>query len=236
MRLPYQLFIRYLLTRKVDVNRVLKKVALPHIDTGWLEKEWARVRGTAPPTVREYLDSSAATKPAVERELFHDWAQAEGILPFWQGNAEVVADKQDPAVAAATKLFLNRLHRTVVGTMLLGGIATADTIKIVEERCGLRLDARTVQRFEELFWKVTEAREQFWLRTIHQFEVRQRILLSAALLKPLRTEDARLLLGLGAVDDTKACQSDQFQFFSVQIERTPIPTLAELDGELSSKA
>jgi len=276
---PYRRFLKYLAFRKANVRRVLKEIALPDVDVLFLVTLLAGLCETAPPLVYKYLNGRSRNNDFVKDEAFRRWAESEGIQPFLPAESQA-----DSAVDGATNILLNRVDRTLVGTLLLARIPPPDIVAIAKERSGLVLDLPTIAKFDELFWQ--SAMRVDWLENIGTFAVDQQHYLARALERSLTVDDVRRLLGLESASDMQInelvevrdltrtyvkkllrsdsaialqgadvlCRLDKyvrdlqrdatqavqqggaFDLFSVQVERLPIRTLADLDGEVSSRA
>jgi len=177
LNFPYERAIRFLISRKVDVNTALKRLKLPVLE--WREEMARRNRlkgGALPPVVDAYFRSEQVLING--SQAFLAWAQAEEIDELWSRQAEF--SKRNDDLNEACRAFANPALRTVLGLLLMAGFSNDEVIEVIYQRSEFKLTAAAVELFKKLFWDVKVMRKEDWLSLLDDMEKDQRTLLSLA--------------------------------------------------------
>jgi hypothetical protein len=207
VRYPYERFLRYLVSRKANVNGALERIGLPRIGDLWVPTTLARLRKSAPPSVAHYLDSPG--RELRFKEGFLEWAEREEIRAFWEQDSAILTGDPDPAFAQAGDLFYNALTRTTVGTLLLCGFRVGDVASTLEEIFGWRPSDRAVSLYETHYWDYRRACEAFWTDVIPSFQRDERQSYAIGLRwPPPKLYEVRHWLGLPTDEDPAAALTE----------------------------
>jgi hypothetical protein len=147
---PYDRFLTFLVSRKVDPGQALSRYGLPYIDRLWVLDCRKRIRDTAPTSVVLHLDSD--DDRVLARDGFLDWAEAEGIRSLWEIQPEFGGRPLPEPLNTAFALFINRFSRSVMGLLLLSHVEPDAMIEIVKERLDIGIDQATIGLYTRLFW------------------------------------------------------------------------------------
>lgn len=152
MRYPYSLFIKFLISRKADVNETLKSLCLPPIEP----KERAEHDTPCEPiprSVERYLQSSKNF--VTEKDGFLDWAKVHGIYELWSVQPEF-EDDSDPEsrrdILAACELFADPNKRTSLAVLLLKGFSDEAISDVFEAKFDSKVSAKTLAVAKKYFF------------------------------------------------------------------------------------
>lgn len=168
MRYPYERFLRYLVSRKVDVDETIGKYGLPSVGMLWESECRTAIRESAPYSVVSHIDSDE--KRVLLTEGFLAWASREGILPFWRTQAEFGGGEPEPAFDAAIQIFVNPHARAMVGLLLLSEATDEEVIEFVNKRFELDVDDVAIGHYKSVFWDVTLLSRDDWQVFIGELE------------------------------------------------------------------
>lgn len=161
MRLyPYERFLRFLTSRKLDVNRMLERFGLPLAGDIWLVTCRRDLRTAAPFALSHYLNSPEATQLELRDDVL-EWADAEGIRVLWEMQPEF-GEVESPDFDAALRLFINPTSRAIVGMLLLASIADRDAIELLKGQLGVEVTTAQYNLYKSLFWDVSRVQRTDW--------------------------------------------------------------------------
>jgi hypothetical protein len=287
VRAPYERFLRYLVSRKADVDLALERIGLPPVGELFVHQTMPKLRAGAPRTALRYLDSHD-DRVVFKKDLIA-WAEKHEIRPLWEDRPEFRTGAPDAALAAAQSLFFSPRTRSVLGMLLLCRAAVDDLRKVMRDRFGVQVSERVLSVYESIFWDWRQTTPAFWQDILPRFSADERQCYAIALRwPPPRVSELRHFLGLDTQREPEAVlrqlmenaeqsyleamstptpdhrsalpwaalagkmaerlwreakvaakpvedPAGRFNLVSVRVERTPIPTLAELEGEVSYK-
>ncbi len=162
MRYPYSLFIKFLISRKADVNKTLTSLCLPPIDA---EERAAHDTPAAPlpRSVEKFFQSQHNIVTA--KDGFLDWAEVHGIDELWSVQPEF-EDDSDPQsrrdILAACELFADPNKRTSLAVLLLKGFSDEAVSEVFESKFDHKVSAKTLEVARRYFFNFTRLTRADW--------------------------------------------------------------------------
>jgi len=191
LRYPYERFITFLLSRKVDVNEVFEHIDLPQVGLLGLADRRERIRESAPPALLRYMKDPS--KKMVFRDGILAWANDRGVLELWERQREF-GRKIDSGLEGASNIFLNPQARTVLGTMLLSDAPPDEISEVIKEQFSLEFSSPVLACFRRIFWDLEGMGRKEWEYFLPELAADQRHILSMGI-KGLRPNDIRYAIG-----------------------------------------
>lgn len=239
MRYPYERFLKFLVSRKVEIDPALARYGLPEVGMLWGPDCRTNIRESAPYAITRYLDSDEAVLTIKDGVL--DWAEGEGFRCLWEIQDEFGGGPAGPELDTAFQIFVNPFARSVIGMMLLARVTPEEIAEIVQDRYDLGVDAPALQLYRTVFWDVTCMSRPSWKQFIGDLETKEeRHFISMGLASPT-SEEVRQLLGLDTTLDrssilTKIMSKAYIQFNLAMEEPDPESKGAIKWAELAIKA
>ena len=200
MRYPYERFLRFLVSRKVDVNSTLDRYELPPVGGIWVAECRTYLRDHAPYAIVNYIDSD-------DDDLsFHDgvleWADAEGIRPLWEMQREFSGGPATTVFDEAFKVFVNPCARAVLGCLLLSRATESESRGLMLEQFDVDLSPEAFKIYKTIFWDVAVVGRKSWDRFLEMLKSpEERSYVAYGLCSPT-ADEIRDMLGMeSAVDD-----------------------------------
>jgi hypothetical protein len=204
LRYPYERFIIFLLSRKVDVNEVFEGIDLPEVGLLGLADRRERIRESAPPALLRYLLDPSP------RLIFRDgilgWADDHGVLELWERQREF-GRKIDVGLEGASNIFLNPQARTVLGTMLLSDASPDEISDVIKGQFSLEFNSSVLACFKRIFWDLEGMGRKEWERFLPELSADQRHVLAMGV-KGLRPDDIRYAIGAETSSNPKDVLQD----------------------------
>jgi hypothetical protein len=200
VRLPYERFLRFLVSRKVDVASALERVGLPPLGGIWLAETRTWLRDTAPYAIVKYLDED--DEDLAFRDEVLDWAEREGIRPLWEMQREFKNSPPAPPLDEAYKVFVNPSARAVLGCLLLSRATEDESRTLMREQFDIDLSPEAFQIYKTIFWDVTLVGRRSWEKFLESLTVvEERSYIAFGLASPT-ADEVRNMLGMETdVDD-----------------------------------
>jgi hypothetical protein len=282
VRYPYERFLRFLVSRKVDLNLKLGRLGLPSVGPLWVSECRSHFRKTSPASVVRYIDSD--DKDVVLKDGFLDWAEREGIREFWEAQVEF-GRQERRSHTLALRLFNIPYARGVLGMLLSSKTPKSEICEIVQQRLEVAADDEAVSFYERAFFDKAWMDQSTWPSFLASLPSKEERHLIALGLQSPSGEETRFQVGLPvSIDpetikltmltesymrwkdaikspdavgqdvfrwaeevrktmqmvvpskkggDANSLPTDFAELFSVKVERVPIPTLADLQGEVA---
>lgn len=208
MRYPYERFLRFLVSRKVPVDRTLDRYGLPSVGALWEADCRTNIRKSAPYSVSQYIDADD-DQELVAREGFIEWAEKEGFAPLWMIQREFGGAKPSPALDTAFQIFVNPHARAVVGMLLLSEVPSDEICSLVQTRFDLGVDEETLDLYTTIFWDIELLGRAGW----------------QAFMAELKTKEERHYIGLGLGSPSSA---DARRYLGVEVNFDPEAILKDL--------
>lgn len=183
MRYPYERFLRFLVSRKLDVNRVLSQVGLPPVGGMWLPTCRTTLRASAPYGLVRYLDSADANLLA--RDGLLAWAEGEGFRELWESQPEF-GGLTSRSLDLAIRIFSNRWARVRMGLFLFSKATATEIVEVASQHFDMEIDQEVVDLYRRIFWDGAAISRSDW----------------DALLQSLEDRDERHYLALGFANPT----------------------------------
>lgn len=178
MKYPYDRFLRFLVSRKVNVNTTLERYGLPLVGGMWFADCRSALRRTAPDALRLYIDSDDQVLRF--REGVMEWAVQERISSLWAMQSEF-GGTLNLNLDLAHRIFVNPHARGVLGMLLLSRVTDADIAAVMNERFEIKVEAEVLALYRDIFWDVANMGRTIW----------------PAFVDLLRTDDERNLIAFG---------------------------------------
>ena len=222
MRYPYECFLRFLVSRKADVNRVLQRFGLPVAGGLWASNCLSALCSRAPSGVFVYLEEDMNPADVVG---FLDWAETEGFRALWESQKEF-GGKTSPELSTAFAAFANAQLRAVVGMLLLSNASPQESSGIMAERFNYPMTVEALEVYRTVFWDVNNVSREAWPKFIDGLETRQEKHYLAIGIQGLTADEIRYQLGLQPedVDPVNAVKEILTQCLSSKLARRLPPT------------
>lgn len=194
MRYPYERFLKFLVSRKLDPNVTLRGYGLPPVGRMWLSDCRQAIRDSGPTAISNYIDSKKEWLTFKNGVL--EWAEEEGIKELWESQPEFNG-KTGAALDASHLIFMNPSSRAIVGMMLLSKADDTEICAMVKERLGIEIDDDTLAVYSDIFWDVEMLGREGWPDFIEKLDKEERHYLALGLGAPSNGE-CRDMAGLDA--------------------------------------
>lgn len=159
-RYPYERFLRFLVSRKLDVNLTLERLGLPRTADLWFVECRRSLRYSAPAALRQYLESSES-EYLVFRDGVLEWAESQGIRVLWEMQSEFGAAKVSD-FDVAWSLFSHPTSRAIVGMLLLSRASGKEIIEVISDHLAITLTDAQLVMYQSLFWDVSQIERSSW--------------------------------------------------------------------------
>lgn len=159
-RYPYERFLRFLVSRKLDANRTLDRLGLPRAGDLWIVECRRNLRQTAPAALRQFLEAPESSELTF-RDGVLEWAETEGIRVLWEMQPEFGA-KQSSDFDAVWSLFSHPTSRAIVGMLFLSRASGKEILDIIGANLGAHLTDAQLELYRRLFWDVTQIERAAW--------------------------------------------------------------------------
>lgn len=181
MRYPYSLFIKFLISRKADVNKTLTSLCLPRIEAN----ERAAHDTPAEPIPRSVERFFQSPHNVVtEKEGFLQWAKVNGIYELWSVQPEF-EDDSDPTerrnILAACELFADPNKRTSLAVLLLKGFDDEAVSSTFEAKFDTKVSAKTLAVARRYFFDFTRLSRADWKHLLEGIPKDQKAMLHLGL-------------------------------------------------------
>jgi hypothetical protein len=201
VRYPYERFLRFLVSRKVDVNQTLERYELPRAGDLWIAECRSELRRSAPFPIARYIDSDS--KLIIITDGVLEWADENGFGHLWRMQAEFGSIKAPEEMDVAFSIFVNPHSRGILGLLLLSRATESETIAVVSERCDKALTPKALAIYRKLFWDVSSVSRKAWTPLIANLKtVEERNLITFGLGAP-SIDEVRDMFGLDTNIDHK---------------------------------
>lgn len=201
MRYPYERFLRFLVSRKVDVNQALDRYGLPHVGGLWTAAARTDLRRDAPYAIAHYLDSE--DDELVFQEGVLEWAEKEGFAQLWEAQLEFGGEPALPELDLAFQVFINSFARCIMGLLLLSRARDTEIAEIMLERFSASLTPEAITFYRNVFWDITMLDRRAWGGFIGTLKTKEeRHYISHGLSAPT-CDEVRSILGLETMLDAE---------------------------------
>lgn len=195
MKYPYERFLRFLVSRKIDPNQTLERFGLPRVGALWAADCRSSLRKTAPYAIVQYLTSTSPDLPLRTDVL--EWATSEGFGLLWKMQREFDGPDSVPELDLPFRLFANPASRAVLGALLLSKCAVSEICAIVHEQFDLTLTVAALELYKSIFWDVSLVSRDTWGTLITSFAtVEERNILTFAITGSPTANEFRSMLGM----------------------------------------
>lgn len=160
MKYPYERFLRFLVSRKIDLNQTLERYRLPPVGALWAADCRSNMRKTAPYSIVQYLSSRDPELPLRDGVL--EWATKEGFGGLWRMQREFDGPASVPELDLPFRIFSNFASRAVLGALLFSKSTVAEICAIMLEQFDLVVSIPTLDIYKSIFWDITLVSRETW--------------------------------------------------------------------------
>lgn len=162
MRYPYSLFLKFLISRKADVNRTLGSLGLPEIDAQE-RTDHDTPAAPIPKSVEKFFqDPSNVVK---DTDGFLEWAKVHDIDELWSIQPEFEDDTNDKLkiyMHHACELFADPNKRTSLAVLLLKGFNQESISEIFEAKFDRAVEPETMALAKKYFFDFSRLNKADW--------------------------------------------------------------------------
>lgn len=196
MRYPYERFLRFLVSRKLDLASILERYGLPRVGDLWIADCRRHLRDTAPHAIAQFIDSTD------DDLTFHDgvleWADAEGFGALWRMQAAFGAAPAPPELDLAFRLFVNQHTRGVLGCLLLSKATDKEIQSLISDHFDLSISDEAISVYKRVFWDKSALGPKGWTDFVKRLDGDERSIVAFGLGAPT-ADEIRDMLGLQTV-------------------------------------
>lgn len=229
MKYPYERFLRFLVSRKADVNAILERYGLPRVGDIWIARVRGSVKADAPYSMASYLDSDDAELGARAGVL--EWAEREGFRCLWEYQPEFGA-VESLDLRSAFRVFVNPHARAVYGMMALSGAGDDDIRAVLEEQVDIPIGEQALQLYKKIFWDVGMVGRDEWPDFISRMPTTEEQHLLGIGITATSADQVREAAGAASVVDHATIINDLLTFAYRQFKRAMNSPHPEAQGAL----
>jgi hypothetical protein len=162
MRYPYSLFIKFLISRKADVNKTLESLCLPPIEAEE-RAEHDTPAAPIPRSVEKFFQSPQNL--VTDKEGFLEWAEVHDIHELWSVQPEFEDDSaphRRREIHVACELFADPNKRTSLAVLLLKGFSDEAVSEVFEAKFGTKVSAKTLEVAKKYFFNFARLTRADW--------------------------------------------------------------------------
>lgn len=229
MKYPYERFLRFLVSRKADVNALLERYGLPCVGEIWVARVRGTIRADAPHSIASYLDSNDTE--LVARAEVLEWAEREGFRCLWEYQPEFGA-VENLDLRSAFRVFVNPHARAVCGMMFLSGASDDETRAVLEEQVDITIGEQALQLYKKVFWDVTMVARDEWPAFIARMPTTEEQHLLGVGMTATSPDQVREAAGAASIVDHATIINDLLTFAYRQFKRAMNSPHPEAQGAL----
>lgn len=192
MRHPYERFLRFLVSRKVDVNSALIRLGLPAVGGLWAAGCRTSFRETAPFAILRHIDSDDIE--LVTRDGVLEWAEKEGFRPLWEATP-AFGEQKSPDLEVAFRIFSSPRARIRMGLFLFSKATPSEIAEAVREHFDMEVEPSTVELYRSVFWDGASMTRSSWEQLLAGMDREERHYLAMGLESPTM-DGVRCVLGM----------------------------------------
>lgn len=177
MRYPYNLFIKFLISRKADVNATLANLGLPELsDRELFDRDFLVC--PIPPSVQGYFKSPISK--IEDKKSFIEWAEVHNIREMWEIQPEYKHDdlrdltKNSDAMKRACDLFSSQNQRTAMSLMMMRDFDEESIVDTFIEHFDSMIDFDVICLFRKYFFDFKKMRPTDWHNLFHNLNPEER--------------------------------------------------------------
>ena len=166
MAYPYERFLRFLVSRKIDPDQALDRYSLPSVGDLWFARAKTDLIKTAPYPISSYLESKELQFSLSAGVL--EWAEKEGFRELWEMMPEF-GELENDTLSAAFQLFINPSSRPVAGMLLLTNAPEEQLCETLSEYLETEVTPETVAMYRRIFWDTSTTKDFEWEELLEEF-------------------------------------------------------------------
>ena len=159
MGYPYERFLRFLVSRKIDPDQALNRYGLPSSGDLWFAAVKTDLIDNGPFPISSYLESKDTVLPLRDGVL--DWAQREGFRELWEMQPEF-GEADNPDLSVAFQLFVNPSSRPVAAMFVDSRATEAEVCESLQEYLNSEVTSASLEIFKRLFWDTSQTTSGEW--------------------------------------------------------------------------
>jgi hypothetical protein len=192
VRYPYERFLRFLVSRKVEVNQALSRFGLPPVGGLWTASCRTTFRESAPYSIVRHLDSSDTTLLTTDGVL--DWAETEGFRALWDAQPEF-AGSMSRELDVALRIFASPRARIRMGLFLFSKATPSEIVDVTREHFDMEIGPSIVELYRRVFWDAQSMTRRSWEILFESMEKEERHYLALGLDNPT-LDGVKCILGM----------------------------------------
>lgn len=159
MRYPYERFLKFLVSRKVDPNRVLTRLGLPPVGGLWASTCRSEFRRSAPYAIVRHLDSD--DEDLATRDGVLEWAEVGGFRELWESQPEF-GGASGQTLDIANRIFSSSRARIRMGLFLFSKATPSEVAETAKEHFDMEVDPAVVDLYRRIFWDGSIMSKSSW--------------------------------------------------------------------------
>lgn len=185
MRYPYDLFIRFLVTRRADVNATLESFGLPELTEEEIKERSDLLSSTLPPSFVEYLDSE---KNIVKNKTgFLEWTEIHDIREMWEIQPEFKISEErkitrgSSDMTKACEIFADPQKRTALSLLVIRAFDFEDIVELFQNKFNFILTKGTYKYALKYFFDFSAMHQNDYANLLQNVSPEERNSLNLAL-------------------------------------------------------
>lgn len=178
MKYPYERFLRFLVSRRADVNAKLERYGLPRVGDLWIARARGSIRRSAPYALVTYIDSKNDELGA--RDGILEWAHTEGFRVLWEFQPEF-GGIESIELRCAFRIFVHAYARSLCGMLLLAESDDDEICSTLQDKCDITATPTALSLYRRVFWDVSLPSPEDWQVLLGQLAEEERHLIGTGI-------------------------------------------------------
>jgi len=193
VRYPYERFLRFLVSRKVDPNQTLKRYGLPPVSSLWISDCRSGFRRSAPHALVRHLDSDDTE--LLTTDGVAEWAEREGIRLLWEIQPELGGLAMARELDLSARIFANQQARLRLGLFLFSKATSSEIAELAAIHFDMEIDPLVIETYRKIFWDSQAVPSGDWETLIDAMDRDERHYLALGFERPT-LENVQCILGM----------------------------------------
>ena len=169
MSYPYERFLRFLVSRRLDPDRTLDRYGLPSVGNFWFAKTNTNLIEQGPYAIASYLKSK--TGELVLRDGILEWAEKEGFRELWEFMPEF-GELGNETLDEAFRIFINPEARAMAGMLCMARGTDTEICKAMTDGFHREISMDVLNMYRRIFWDTTNTTDDEWRELIEEFRTK----------------------------------------------------------------